>query len=170
MVSVCMFHQLSSPASARACLVPRNIHITIQNLTSLGGSSAGFLIQALSRPAQKGCCTSFNGFQSQLFLMLREAVAAQHPFLLLRSPRERTVSSFLPSHSLSPRSGPMSLSPHQLWVQGAEAHKGQSWTCGSRASSTQLGRTRKVPIPLRQQSVGTSCPIRTRTRMQLASI
>lgn len=85
MVSVCMFWLLS-PASAPACPVLRNICVMIHNLTSPVGSAAGFLTQALIQPAQKGCCTSFNGYQSQLFPMLRKAVAAERPFLLLRSP------------------------------------------------------------------------------------
>lgn len=132
MVSVCMFHQLSSPASARACLVPRNIRITIENLTSLGGSSAGFLIQALSRPAQKGCRTSFNGFQSQLFLMLRggccptsflvaQVSRGENRFFFPPKPfTQPAIWSHVPqpSSALGARSRGSQRSELDLWIQG----------------------------------------------------
>lgn len=131
-VSVCRFHQLLSPASARAWPVPRDPCIAIRNSAPVG-SSAGFLTQALSRTAQGllhliqrlpapavshaekgGCCLTAS--------LVAQVSTGREPFLifLLRN---------LPSPLVPP---PLTFISSG---QGAESHEGQSWTCGPRAQS-----------------------------------
>lgn len=124
-VSVCVFHRLSSPASAPACLVLRKMCVLVHNLTSLAGRSAGFPSQALSQPTQKGWCPSLHSSQPQLLPRVLVAAPQPPPYS-----GERTTSLFTNIHSTPDLWSHIRQPPS---APDAKSHPGQSYTCGSRA-------------------------------------
>lgn len=124
MVSVCMFHRLSSPASAPACLLLRSMCALGHNLTSLPGRSAGFPSTTLSQLTQKGWCPSLHS--SSYF---PEWWLLPHNLLIAQVPGERTTSLLTNIHS-TPDLVPHPSAPHQLWILNPTWSKPNLWIRG----------------------------------------